>query len=502
MIKRIWSASHQWAWVLMIIMLPITSMPLIVKLIGSDTVGTPSGIVLLYLVVSWLVPFIIQRGSFPKQCVPLLGFSLIAILSTAIASFLNISTYKSIDITRNELEALVTLGIGLSYYFIAAIWPSDSNRLKSTTRCLNWIGLLVISWSIAQFLVSAKEGGYPQWMRDIHDIYSVAPLYLRRVTGFTLEPSWLAHQLNMLFLPIWLASTVRKYTAHSFSALGLTFENLLLIGGAAVLILTFSRVGLLAFLLMIAYLFICANLRLTRKLQSFILSRWHRSSNIQRKGKVIITIGIVTLFIVIYLVVLIGLGVVLSRIDPRMEDLFRFSFKMDNAILRYANKLNFATRLIYWQAGWDTFNDYPWLGVGLGNAGFFFMEKMSTYAWRLVEVRDLVYRTTNLLNTKSLWVRLLAETGIVGFAFFVAWFYILWQSANNIENNDSSMLRMWALSGKLIIIGFFIEGFSIDSFAIPYLWFSLGLLTSVCALASRDELRNELITRDPMGDPV
>jgi hypothetical protein len=34
------------------------------------------------------------------------------------------------------------------------------------------------------------------------------------------------------------------------------------------------------------------------------------------------------------------------------------------------------------------------------------------------------------------------------------------------------------LMGILVMIGFLIEGFSIDSFAMPYLWFSAGIVTA------------------------
>jgi hypothetical protein len=37
---------------------------------------------------------------------------------------------------------------------------------------------------------------------------------------------------------------------------------------------------------------------------------------------------------------------------------------------------------------------------------------------------------------------------------------------------------MLALMGKLAIIALIFEGFSVDSFALPYLWFGLGLVTA------------------------
>ncbi len=35
-----------------------------------------------------------------------------------------------------------------------------------------------------------------------------------------------------------------------------------------------------------------------------------------------------------------------------------------------------------------------------------------------------------------------------------------------------------ALAGQLALVGFAVEGFSIDSFALPYLWVAAGMLTA------------------------
>lgn len=39
-------------------------------------------------------------------------------------------------------------------------------------------------------------------------------------------------------------------------------------------------------------------------------------------------------------------------------------------------------------------------------------------------------------------------------------------------------IKVIGLTGILILIGFCIEGLSIDSFAMPYLWFSAGIVTA------------------------
>jgi hypothetical protein len=92
-----------------------------------------------------------------------------------------------------------------------------------------------------------------------------------------------------------------------------------------------------------------------------------------------------------------------------------------------------------------------------------------------------MYHASELPNIKSLWVRLLAETGLVGFSLFTCWLYLTWQSAHFLENSASDdRIKMVALAGKFTILGLIFEGFSVDSFALPYLWFAVGLVTAAC----------------------
>ncbi len=476
MIKRLWQSIPWWVWVSLILLLPITSMPWIVNLVGSDSVAAPSGIALAILVLVWLIPYGLKRGRFPPQAVPLLGFVLVALFATVMASFLPIMPYKDVSFIKNELKDVLTLFIGICFYLVAATFPVGEERLQKTLRILNWGGLIILVWSLVQAISWFNFNHYPGLVRQIQEFFSSGPLYRQRVNAFAFEPSWLAHQLNMVYLPIWLAATVRRVSVHRFRLLGFTFENGLLVGGVAVLFLTYSRVGLLAFLLTVTYLFIQANIRLSNWLKKRVAP--HQAVDTARRRGRILSFSVTAVFIVSYLAILAGGAFALSRLDPRMKDLFTFSFGKDDPILRYADRLNIASRLVYWQAGWGVFNDYPILGVGLGNAGYFFTQKLTPYAWGLVEVRDLVYRSANLLNIKSLWVRIPAETGIVGFAFFVAWLYLLWQSTRSGKNNSSPLWKSLSLAGKFVLLGLLFEGFSLDSFALPYIWFGLGLLTA------------------------
>lgn len=471
----------------MILCLPFTSLPLVVSLVGSNTVGAASGIFLFLLVICWLLPYTVKGGKYPIQTLPLATFGLAAVLSTVLAAFLPLKPFKDVGIIQNEIGALLTLGVGICFYLVTATWPRNSDDLARAGKLLNWSGVIILAAAFIQAAVWFSLGGYPQWMRELHNFFSVGPLFRQRVTAFTLEPSWLANQLNLLYLPFWLAATVQRWSAFRFRILRLTFENLLLIAGIVTLLLTLSRIGLLALLLMLAYLSVRANLWLVRRLQGQVVSRLAGSRSIQRLGRTLIYLSIFVALAAGYLALLFGVGYVLSQVDRRMADVFVFSLDHQNPFLRYAERLNFGARVVYWETGWEIFNDYPWLGVGLGNAGFFFVDRISPFGWKLLEVRELIYRVPMLPNLKSIWVRILAETGIAGFSFFVSWLYFLWQSTRRLDFTPSSLLRTLGWMGKFTLIGLLLEGFSLDSFALPYLWFSAGLVTAAYQISKQIE---------------
>jgi O-antigen ligase len=121
---------------------------------------------------------------------------------------------------------------------------------------------------------------------------------------------------------------------------------------------------------------------------------------------------------------------------------------------------------------------YPIFGVGVGNAGFYFQKLLPDEAWQLTEVRSLVYHSSNLINIKSLWVRLLAETGVVGFAFFVVFLLAGLYTAKVLIASKNKARQTIGWMGICMLLAFLIEGFSVDSFALPYYWFTLGLVAA------------------------
>ena len=498
----VWRLAADWGWLALVALLPITSVPLIVRLVGSNSVAAPSGLVLAALALVWLLPYLLSgRGKIARLSLPLFGFISVAVLATLLAVFVSIPTFRETNLRAHDMQALVTLGIGVCFYLAAATLPADSGRIKATLRWVNWGGLALIGWGLVQAAAWQVTGGYPQWINNIQGVVSVSDLgkYYGRVSSFAAEPSWVGHQLNMLYLPLWLASTLKRYTVHRLRIWIFTFENVLLAGGVVVLLLTFSRVSLMGFMLMAAYLFMRLNLRFSAWLQTRIAGRSdllrNQCKEVQspRQRKTIATPkgaailrrspvywAILVAIGLVYAGMLAGLLYGLNRYDRRMGDMFNFRADSESPLLDYARAMQAGSRLVYWYSGWEVFGDHPWLGVGLGNASYFLRENALPAGWNDMEVREMMYRNNSLVNVKNLWVRLLSETGLLGFGFFSAWLIMVWRAARKMEGS-AGLGGVLGMAGVLAVLALLLEGFSVDSFAMPYLWIMTGLVTAAAA---------------------
>jgi O-antigen ligase len=222
---------------------------------------------------------------------------------------------------------------------------------------------------------------------------------------------------------------------------------------------------------------------------AFISHRqWFRKRKAQAPVKIAATLLTTFLLLGIYTLALVGIIYIVSLYDYRMEILvtdpltwaeIKAVLTLDESVLLpLAHRLVFLERMVYWFTGWHIFNDHPWLGVGLGNAGFFALDQTPAVGWASYEIRMLLFHLSQLPNIKSIWVRLLAETGLVGFSVFISWLVVLFRSAYQTLRSHQPILRTLALAGQLSLIAFIGEGFSIDSFAMPYFWVTAGLIAA------------------------
>lgn len=455
-------------WVLLVSVLPITTFPLVVKLTGASSVAPASLLFLLPLVAIAVPLAAAKKIGLPSQVKAVLVFFIFAIATIVLAFLRPLPDYKDQTLIRAALEGGVTLLLGLFFYLAAVLIPTKAGRIDATLRILNWSGLVLVLVSILQLATSLFLPTVFVKLETIRPFFSPTRIHTDRMIGFASEPSWLAHMLNLVYLAYWLAAAYTRKSAHRFKIGKFIFEDLLLVLGICTLVGTLSRGGLLAFMLVIGFIFVLLNFRLVK----WIVSKF------RGRRKVLTTASISLGLVVVYIGLLVTGLWGFSRVDPRMAEVFQFSRDKPNALLAYADSLQFGERVVYWQTGWNIFSDHPVIGVGAGLSGFYFPQYLPDVGWELVESRELLYRVDGLMNVKNLWSRLLAETGIVGFALFVNFLVVFGFTSSEMVRRGTGRRRTLGFMGLFMLTALIAEELSVDSFALPYMWVTLGLVTA------------------------
>ena len=144
-------------------------------------------------------------------------------------------------------------------------------------------------------------------------------------------------------------------------------------------------------------------------------------------------------------------------------------------------------RLAYAWAGWTVFEQHPWTGVGLGGLGLYLHKALPDWSrFNIPEIAQLL-SSDNLVypNAKNLYVRLLAETGILGFWLFVSFYLLMLGKALTLLRSSRKFLAFVGAAGLLAWFVIVALGFSQDSLAMPTIWFSFGLLVGIVDLQKK-----------------
>lgn len=482
--KRIYTGLIHYSWVFLVLFLPITSFALLSKAMGGTDVAPLSLVFLGVMVLIWLLPQLVKGMGLPMQSIPLILFVLFALVSCAIAFFLPIPTFKGSALWKTEFKDIFSLVIGVCFYLVISLYLDDSHKLGTFFKWVNISGAAALVYCLFQgafvFLIEITPEAFWKFQAFVS---SSGTFFYERVNGLAYEPSWLAHQLNIFYLPIWLGLSLKKVSFQKLHLGKITLENILLALGIFVLFLTKSRIGWLACLTSFGYLF----LRWMDVLRGKTIARMDRSWS--RGTRVFANFLFWLLVLGVILGAVLLAGWVFTKIDPRMEQLFDIQEIRDKGILGWASNMLFAERIVYWMAGFSTFLEHPLFGVGLGNSGYYFPQVMNSIGYGSPEIMGILLQNPGIPNVKSLWMRLLAETGIVGFSLFVSWLWVGWKSARALEKVPEPIFTAVGMVGQLTIVALLVEGFSIDSFALPYVWMSLGLAVAALRVMVKEKVQ-------------
>jgi hypothetical protein len=470
-------------WALLLIAVPITSFPPIAERLGEATVSPLALLPAALLVVLWLLPDLVDGGRLPFVVWPLLAVLIGFLFSAGAAWFLPIDPFKGRTVLGREVRALVTLAAGVAFYVCAVRMPTTDRRMRFTLAALYAGGILALIWgSVQADYVLRGLNNVPQGLNQFHRLFSIRDLDRNRVTGFAFEPSWFADQLVIMYLPMWFGAVLSGRSILPWRWGPISLELGLGGWGVWMLLMTRSRVAVFSLLVMIASLLAWGLWRLS----GWVVGRWFGGMPARSRGRRQVAIGGLMLLVGIAGIGALGYGLLLrgAQIDWRMRRVLRLGTELPGIENEYpyavpyevANRFAMAERLVYWRASLQAFMRSPLIGVGPGNAGFFFEEGIPAYGRQLTEIQNyLDPSATPFPNPKNLWVRLLSEGGVLAAAFYLTWLLLGLGLALGALRR-SGYARWIGIMVLLSGVAQLVEGMSLDSYALPQLWLVNGLL--------------------------
>jgi O-antigen ligase len=393
-------------------------------------------------------------------------------MATSVGILLNPLPLREQEYVGRVIRAWATLAIGLSF-FVEAVWM---NRTEEDLRfSIKWLlaGFVMdILWSgiqsLAFYTPLLKKVTVTHWQRA----FSMRELVkTNRVSGLAYEPAWLAGQIATVYLPWLFASLLTRLRVTRFKWL-----EIILLGFAVLLLLaTFSRGGLLTAVGASLLTFLFVGRAELRAGWDWFTSGFQRGSNfLLRVGVIVLLVG-----------ALVGAGLFLSQkgyitrlFSTRAENLE--DFIIENSA---------GARGAYTFGALGAYEENPVTGVGLGASGFYIYQHLPD--WALTTVPEIARQLSpdNRLypNPKNLYVRLLAETGLIGFFIFCAFLFSVLGDALKSLQSKTVFSRYLGIAGIFSWFAIALYNVTQDSFATPNIWINFGILIGMTAFTLESE---------------
>jgi len=464
--------------------LPVTSFRYF-PLLGDATYVRPLS---LYPIAFLLPLLVIQlvRGkiSMPRAgaLTPLTAFALFTLAATCLGMLLDPLALRGQEYFGRAIRAWATLIIGLCF-FIAAVWMNkNEDDLRFSVKWLLAGFLMDILWSgvqgLAFYTPLLKKVTVTHWQRA----FSMRELVrTNRVSGMAYEPAWLAGQIATVYLPWLFASLLTGIRVTRFK----WFEPILLGFASLLLLATYSRGGLLTAVFALVLTFLIAGRNELRTAWKWFISGFHG------KGGLFLRIG----FLAIMLAALAGAGFFLAR-KGYITRLFN---TQADSIEEFVIANSAGARAAYMFGALGAYEQSPVAGVGLGASGFYIYNHLPD--WAMTTVPDIARQLSpdsNLYpNPKSMYVRLLAETGLIGFFIFVAFLFSILADSLLALRSGGPLMRYLGIAGLFSWLAILLNNATQDSFATPNIWINLGILAGMTAYALKSGDKSPAVNTFP-----
>lgn len=453
-------------WAAALVALPVTSFRWF-PFLGETTYVRPLALYPLALLLPVLLVQAWRRQRpFPwaGSLILLFGFAAAALTVTSLGVRLEPLPMRGQTYEGRALRAVVTLLIGLIFFLSAAWMNRNETEVRFTLRWL-LVGLgLDLAWSALQAL-TFYTGLIPKVTVTHWQLaFSMRELVrINRVSGLAYEPSWLAGQLATMYLPVLFAALLTQQRITR----GPWLESVLLALTTLTLLATYSRGGLLIALA-------AAGVTLLLFGRAPLQRGWVWFWGGFRRGRRawLTRLGL----IVTLLVVLAGVIVFLGQ-----KNYFRRLWQISaGSVTEYLVNINAGARSAYAVGALAAFAEHPLAGVGLGASGFWIYDHLPDWALTTVpEVAKQLNPQSHLFpNPKNFYVRLLAETGLVGFIAFMLFSFSILADALTLWQRGG-FTRLLGVAGFFAWLAIALYNVTQDSFATPNLWIIPGILAGL-----------------------
>jgi O-antigen ligase len=298
-----------------------------------------------------------------------------------------------------------------------------------------------------------------------------------RVSGMAYEPAWLAGQISTIYLPWLVAAVLTRIRLTRFK----WFEVILLGLALLLLLATYSRGGLLTALAALLLTLLFAGGAEIRSGLGWFAAGFRRGRDLAlRLGLIVLVLGALT-----------GAGAFLSQ----KGYITRMFSSNAESLEEFIIENSAGARAAYNFGALGAYEESPWLGVGLGASGFYIYDHLPDWALTTVPeiARQLSPENRLYPNPKNMYIRLLAETGLIGFFLFIAFQFSILGEVLTFLQRRSGPLRYLGIAGLFSWFAIAIYNATQDSFATPNIWINLGIVAGLAAYA----LESESITTKP-----
>lgn len=171
-----------------------------------------------------------------------------------------------------------------------------------------------------------------------------------------------------------------------------------------------------------------------------------------------------------FLVVLIIITFYISDVylmNSRNTDFFLMRIQKSIALTDESSN----TRVASYEVALKAFFDYPIIGIGFRNAGYFYAKYVNPNFLKYFLIRDYTsVSSSRFADVKATVLEILVSSGIIGFSVFLVFCVVLFKYMKKIKYQS---FNLYLLFTELIILTL-LGSFSYSIFGFPIFWFITG----------------------------